>query len=60
MPHRRFLLGSLAYPLSSNISDVARVDYGRYGRINSDLLSLATRVSTILEFVTAHVQTVTR
>jgi hypothetical protein len=35
MPHRRFLLGSLAYPLSSNISDVARVDYGRYGRINS-------------------------
>jgi DNA repair protein REV1 len=38
MPHRRFLLRSLAYPLSSNISDVARVDYGRYGRINSELL----------------------
>jgi hypothetical protein len=35
MPHRRFLLGSLAYPLSSNISDVARMDYRRYGRINS-------------------------
>jgi hypothetical protein len=35
MPHRQFLLRSLAYPLSSNISDVARVDYGRYGRINS-------------------------
>jgi hypothetical protein len=35
MPHRWFLLGSLAYPLSSDISDVARMDYGRYGRINS-------------------------
>jgi hypothetical protein len=35
MPHRRFLLDSLAYPLSSNIRDVARMDYGRYGRINS-------------------------
>jgi hypothetical protein len=36
MPHRRFLLGSLAYPLSSDVSDVARMDYGRYGRINSN------------------------
>jgi hypothetical protein len=36
MPHRRFLLDSLAYPLSSNIRDVARMDYGRYGRINSE------------------------
>jgi hypothetical protein len=44
MPHRRFLLGSLAYPLSSNISDVARVDYGRYGRINSFAKKLQRRL----------------
>jgi hypothetical protein len=50
MPHRRFLLDSLAYPLSSNIRDVARMDYGRYGRINSPVLYskiLLRRIRTV-------------
>jgi hypothetical protein len=49
MPHRRFLLDSLAYPLSSNIRDVARMDYGRYGRINSAHAGTRDEIERITE-----------